>query len=281
MLKARVMTALVLLGIFLPVLWLAPLIWLGALLALVITLASWEWWRLLFPNNKKRAISYAGICLLNLAAWVMYANMDAVVVLLCMTVAFWVLMVPLIMKQSLEFDLAKWKWPLAISGLLILPACWFALMHLRAISMTLFLSVLILVWTADIGAYFVGKSFGKNKLAIRLSPGKSIEGAIGGGVLVLIVAFLGSFVVDDMKLFQLNFFDFLNQSIGWLGMIAVTILCFVMSIQGDLFESQLKRIAGVKDSSNLLPGHGGFLDRIDALLPVLPLAGLIVILITQ
>jgi phosphatidate cytidylyltransferase len=154
-------------------------------------------------------------------------------------------------------------------------------MHLRAVSMTLFLSVLILVWTADIGAYFVGKSFGKNKLAIRLSPGKSIEGAIGGGVLVLIVAFLGSFVVDDMKLFQLNFFDFLNQSIGWLGMIVITIICVLMSIQGDLFESQLKRIAGVKDSSNLLPGHGGFLDRIDALLPVLPLAGLIVILITQ
>ena len=281
MLKARVITALVLLGIFLPVLWLAPLIWLGALLALVITLASWEWWRLLFPNNKKRAISYAGICLLNLAAWVMYADMNAVVILLSMTVAFWFLIVPLMMKQSLEFDLNKWKWPLAISGLLILTACWFALMHLRAISMTLFLSVLILVWTADIGAYFVGKSYGKNKLAIRLSPGKSIEGAIGGGALVLILALMGSFVVDDMKLFQLNFFDFLNQSIGWLGMIDVTILCVAMSIQGDLFESQLKRIAGVKDSSNLLPGHGGFLDRIDALLPVLPLAGLIAILITQ
>lgn len=281
MLKARVITALALLGIFLPVLWLAPLIWLGALLALVITLASWEWWRLLFPNNKKRAISYAGICLLNLAAWVMYADMTAVVILLSMAVAFWFLIVPLMMKQSLEFDLNKWKWALAVSGLLILPACWFALMHLRAISMTLFLSVLILVWTADIGAYFIGKSFGKNKLAIRLSPGKSIEGAIGGIVFVLILALMGSFVVDDMKLFQLNFFDFLNQSIGWLSMIAVTIICVLMSIQGDLFESQLKRIAGVKDSSHLLPGHGGFLDRIDALLPVLPLAGLIVILITQ
>jgi len=281
MLKARIMTALVLLGIFLPVLWLAPLLWLGILIALVITLASWEWWRLLFPNNKKRAISYAGICLLNLAAWVMYADLNAVVALLCITVAFWVLIVPLIMRQSLEFDLTKWKWLLAISGLLIFPACWFALMHLRGMSMTLFLSVLILVWTADIGAYFVGKSFGRNKLAIRLSPGKSIEGAIGGGVLVLIVALLGSLVVDDVKLFQLNFFDYLNQSIGWLGMIAVTIICVLMSIQGDLFESQLKRIAGVKDSSHLLPGHGGFLDRIDALLPVLPLAGLIIILITQ
>lgn len=281
MLKARVITALVLLSIFLPVLWFAPLIWLGALLAIVITLASWEWWRLLFPHNKKRALSYAGICLLNLAAWLMYADMNAVVALLWITLAFWGLLVPLIMKQSLEFDLNQWKWPLAISGLFIFPACWFALMHLRAISMTLFLSVLVLVWAADIGAYFAGKAFGKNKLAIRLSPGKSIEGALGGAVFVLIIAFLGSFVFDNVDIFQLNFFSFLNQSIGWVGMFAVTILCVVMSIQGDLFESQLKRIAGVKDSSHLLPGHGGFLDRIDALLPVLPLAGLIVILITQ
>jgi phosphatidate cytidylyltransferase len=281
MLKARVITAIVLLGIFLPVLWLAPLIWLGALLALVITLASWEWWRLLFPQNKKRALSYAGIGLLNLAAWVMYADMNAVVVLLWAALAFWILVVPLVMKQSLEFDLNKWKWPLAVCGLFIFPACWFALMHLRAISMTLFLSVLVLVWAADIGAYFAGKSFGKNKLAVRLSPGKSIEGALGGALFVLMIAFLGSFVFDDVSIFQLNFFSFLNQSIGWVGMFAVTVLCVVMSIQGDLFESQLKRIAGVKDSSHLLPGHGGFLDRIDALLPVLPLAGLIVILITQ
>jgi phosphatidate cytidylyltransferase len=96
------------------------------------------------------------------------------------------------MKQSLEFDLNKWKWPLAVCGLFIFPACWFALMHLRAISMTLFLSVLVLVWAADIGAYFAGKSFGKNKLAVRLSPGKSIEGALGGALFVLMIAFLGS-----------------------------------------------------------------------------------------
>jgi len=281
MLKARVITAVVLLGIFLPVLWLAPLIWLGALLALVITLASWEWWRLLFPNNKKRAISYAGICLLNLATWFMYAGMDAVQLLLWITLGFWIVIVPLIMKQSLEFDLKKWRWPLAISGLFIFPACWFALMYLRGISMALFLSVLVLVWVADIGAYFSGKAFGKNKLAIRLSPGKSIEGAVGGCILVLIIALLGGLVLDNVELFQLNFFALLTDRLGWLSMVAITILCVAMSIQGDLFESQLKRIAGVKDSSQLLPGHGGFLDRIDALLPVLPVAGLIVILITQ
>ena len=280
MLKTRVITALALLGVFLPVLWFAPMIYLGALLALVITLASWEWWRLLFPDNHKRAISYAGLCLLNLVAWLMYADVLLVQLLLWITVAFWLLIVPVIMKQSLNLDILRWRWPLAIAGLFILPACWFALMHLRAVSMSLFLSVLILVWAADIGAYFVGKAFGKHKLALRLSPGKSIEGAIGGWVLVLAVAILGATVLADSTNTGQNFFSMLEQSWGWLLMFLVVTICVAMSIQGDLFESQLKRVAGVKDSSALLPGHGGILDRIDALLPVLPLAGLIVLMVS-
>jgi phosphatidate cytidylyltransferase len=279
MLKARVLTALALLAIFLPVLWFAPLIWLGALIAIVITLAAWEWWRLLFPQNSKRAVSYAGLCLLSLSFWFMYAGMQAIQILLWLTLAFWILVVPVLMSRALDLNMQFWRWPLAVAGLFILPACWFALMHLRAISMTLFLSVLILVWAADIGAYFAGKAFGKHKLAIRLSPGKSIEGAIGGCLLVLCIAILGASYFSDFELFQNNFFDLLQSKLGWTGMFALTVLSVAMSIQGDLFESQLKRIAGVKDSSALLPGHGGFLDRIDALLPVLPLAGLIVALI--
>ena len=278
MLKTRVITAIVLLGIFLPVLWFAPLIYLGALLAIVITLAAWEWWRLLFPNNQRRAFSYAGLCLLNLVAWLMYADIDAVKVLLCLTLAFWLLLAPFIMKQSLQLNLESWRWPLAAIGLFILPACWFALMHLRAVSMALFLSVLILVWAADIGAYFAGKAFGKHKLAKNLSPGKSIEGAVGGYLLVMVIGILGATLFADYPFTQNNFFALIQSSWGWSGMILVTALCVVMSIQGDLFESQLKRVAGVKDSSALLPGHGGFLDRIDALLPVLPLAGLIILM---
>lgn len=279
MLKARVLTAIALLAIFLPVLWFAPLIWLGVLIAIVITLAAWEWWRLLFPQNPKRAVSYAGLCLLSLSIWFMYAGMQAIQILLWLTLAFWILVVPILMSRALDLNMQFWRWPLAVAGLFILPACWFALMHLRAISMTLFLSVLVLVWAADIGAYFAGKAFGKHKLAIRLSPGKSIEGAIGGCLLVISIAILGASYFSEYELFQNNFFDLIKSKLGWSWMISLTFLSVVMSIQGDLFESQLKRIAGVKDSSALLPGHGGFLDRIDALLPVLPLAGLIVTLI--
>ena len=279
MLKTRVITALALLAVFLPVLWFAPLIWLGVLIALVITLAAWEWWRLLFPQNVKRAYSYAGLCLLNLATWFMYADIHAVEFLLWATLAFWLLLVPFFMSRALELNMSFWRWPLAVIGLFILPACWFALMHLRAISMSLFLSVLVLVWAADIGAYFAGKAFGKHKLAIRLSPGKSIEGAVGGWVLVLCIAVLSVVVLSEYDLTRTNYFYILQEKLGWLGLLVLTTLSVIMSIQGDLFESQMKRIAGVKDSSALLPGHGGFLDRIDALLPVLPLAALLMILV--
>ncbi len=135
------------------------------------------------------------------------------------------------------------------------------------------LSVLALVWIADIGAYFSGKAFGKRKLAPSISPGKSWEGAIGGGIAVLglsslVILFGGPWLLD-------TFVVQLHARLGWAATLGILLVLTAASVVGDLFESQLKRRAGVKDSSNLLPGHGGVLDRIDALIPVLPLAALI------
>src|SRR5690606_34522290 len=129
-------------------------------------------------------------------------------------------------------------------------------------------SVMTLVWIADVGAYFSGKAFGKRKLAPSISPGKSWEGAIGGGLLVLLAGFasLAWPALEDTFAVQLY------RHWGVIGMAAVLILMVAASIVGDLFESQLKRRAGMKDSSNLLPGHGGVLDRLDALIPTVPLA---------
>lgn len=135
------------------------------------------------------------------------------------------------------------------------------------------LSVMALVWIADIGAYFSGKAFGKRKLAPTISPGKSWEGAIGGGVAVLALSSLA--IVFGGPYLQDTFPVHLQRSLGWAATLGVLAVITAASIVGDLFESQLKRRAGVKDSSNLLPGHGGVLDRIDALVPVLPLAALI------
>jgi phosphatidate cytidylyltransferase len=152
-------------------------------------------------------------------------------------------------------------------------ACFAAILVFQAVSPVYLLSVMALVWIADIFAYFSGKAFGKNKLAPSISPGKSWEGAIGGGIAVLLISSLvilfgGPYLAD-------TFVVKLHASLGWLSTLVVLVVITGASIVGDLFESQLKRRAGVKDSSNLLPGHGGVLDRIDALIPVLPLAALI------
>jgi len=151
--------------------------------------------------------------------------------------------------------------------------CFAAIVDLFSTSPWYLLSVMAIVWIADIGAYFAGKAFGKRKLAPSISPGKSWEGAIGGGIAVLVIASLT--VVFGGPAFAGTFAVRVQQAFGWLGLVPILVLMTAASVVGDLFESQLKRRAGMKDSSNLLPGHGGVLDRIDALIPVLPLAALI------
>jgi phosphatidate cytidylyltransferase len=153
--------------------------------------------------------------------------------------------------------------------------CFAAIVELFRHSPVYLLSVMALVWIADIGAYFSGKAFGKRKLAPSISPGKSWEGAIGGGIAVLVIASATVLMAASGSPLADTFAVRLQAEHGW----AITILALLAitaaSVVGDLFESQLKRRAGFKDSSNLLPGHGGVLDRIDALIPVLPLAALI------
>jgi phosphatidate cytidylyltransferase len=151
--------------------------------------------------------------------------------------------------------------------------CFAAIVALYSHSPLFLLSVLAIVWVADIGAYFSGKAFGKRKLAPSISPGKSWEGAIGGGIAVLVLAGLSVQFGGDA--FANTFAAAVQHRYGWPALVVVLVLMVAASIVGDLFESQLKRRAGMKDSSNLLPGHGGVLDRIDALVPVLPLAALI------
>ena len=135
-------------------------------------------------------------------------------------------------------------------------------------SALLLLSVLMIVWLADIGAYFAGRAFGKHKLAPSISPGKTWEGVIGGVAAVLLVAFC----VICFSPWQTTLAAKILEKYGWVAMICGLVALVALSILGDLLESKLKRRAGIKDSSQLLPGHGGVLDRIDSLIPVLPLA---------
>jgi len=159
---------------------------------------------------------------------------------------------------------------LSLTYTLALLGCFIAIVSLFQHSPLYLLSVMAIVWVADIGAYFSGKGFGRHKLAPSISPGKSWEGVVGGWLAVLVIA-----ATTVMNVADETFPGRLYERFGWPGFIAVMSLLVAASVVGDLFESQLKRRAGFKDSSNLLPGHGGVLDRIDALLPVLPLAALI------
>ncbi len=146
-------------------------------------------------------------------------------------------------------------------------------MILRELGIGVLLSVAVLVWAADIGAYFVGKAIGRRKLAPTISPGKSWEGAIGGWLVVLLIA-LG---LAATQAFSPTWFSGMADHNGLAVVALLSTLLVVASVVGDLFESLLKRQVGMKDSSRLLPGHGGVLDRIDALLPVFPLAALLAI----
>jgi len=274
MLKQRVITALVLLGIFLPILIWGSIEALAVLFGVIIVLAAWEWWRLLFPAHHSRAYFYAALVLLSLLIFLVLGSNVVILGILWLATLFWLLVVPFLMRQSLDLSLSRWSWPLALAGLFILPACWFALMILRSNGTLFLLSALILVWIADVGAYFTGKKWGKNKLAVRLSPGKSVEGALGGLVLVIILGFGMAYGLNDFS--NANFYTWLLGTSGISGTLILLIVFVALSIQGDLFESQIKRLSGVKDSSSLLPGHGGVLDRIDALLPFLPACALLV-----
>jgi phosphatidate cytidylyltransferase len=173
---------------------------------------------------------------------------------------FWLLAAPL----WLTFKWRSNKIGLALSGLLVLVTAWLALVQLREIAALLVLWLLSVVWVADTAAYFCGKKFGKHKLAPKISPGKTLEGVYGAffAVSVYAIAIIAVSGNHSVSAFGKVVPAYLLLAVHW--------LITGLSIVGDLFESLLKRQAGVKDSGTALPGHGGILDRIDGLISSLP-----------
>lgn len=271
MLKTRVITALVLLAVLLPILFLLPQIYIGVFFLVALLAAAWEWSRLLAPEAGRAAWIYALFCLVIILFLLGMQNASWQLALLLLAVIFWFFIAPFILAKGMNLSLEKLRPFYVVLGLIILPATWFALVFLRELGLIFLLSSIALVWVADIGAYFVGKAFGKHKLAMQISPGKSIEGAIGGLVLCYVYAFLCVYFLP----FESTLFGAWAIRFGWVLMFLMVTVLTAFSIFGDLFESQLKRLAGVKDSSHLLPGHGGVLDRVDALIPAMPIAALL------
>ena len=271
MLKTRVITALVLLAVLLPVLFLLPPVYIGAFFLFALLAAAWEWSRLLAPEASRAAWLYVLFCLAIILFLLGMQNTAWQFALLLLAVLFWFFIAPFLLARGMNLSLERLRPFYVVLGLIILPATWFALVFLRELGLVFLLSSMALVWIADIGAYFVGKAFGKRKLAVQISPGKSVEGAIGGLLLCYLYALLCVIYLPvDSTLFGAWAIRF-----GWVPMFLMVTALVSFSIFGDLFESQLKRLAGVKDSSHLLPGHGGVLDRVDALIPTMPIAALL------
>ncbi|SAK53968.1 phosphatidate cytidylyltransferase [Caballeronia ptereochthonis] len=265
MLKTRVITAIVLLAVLLPITLFAPVGAFGALIGFVVVFAAWEWGRLLKLNGAG-PVAYAlvaGIALV-FSTWLGVASKP----LYQMAGIFWVLAGPYVLLRKPTLAAGAWRAFLLFAGIVVFVACWHAVVDARTRGVAFVLSLLLVVWLADIGAYFAGKALGRHKLAPSISPGKTWEGAIGGWLAVIVIGALAA----ATGFYAPTVFTAFAERLGWdRSFVAFTVLV-AFSVIGDLFESLLKRQAGVKDSSGLLPGHGGVLDRIDALLPVLPIA---------
>lgn len=275
MLKQRIATALVLLAVLLPALF-ASTPWPFAVLMLLMAgAAAWEWARLNAASAAAAVamgLLVAACCALALCAgWVRTGP----------NIAWWLAFGVWVLGGALALKVGPGAWHTLPKlarwtlGLAAVWTAWLALSSARATGINFILSIFCLVWMADVAAYFGGRAFGRRKLALAISPGKSWEGVWSGMVGVQLLALL--WILADRHWLQgsadsLSLFSVLLNRLGIAGLVLTLVFLSAMSVVGDLVESLVKRSAGAKDSSGLLPGHGGVLDRVDALLPVFPIA---------
>lgn len=276
MLRQRVITAIVLLLVMALCLWL-PAAWpFLALLAVACGCAAWEWLRLTVPPAWGKILPVVGgvvvfgICAMWTADWTAdqsgFGRGESVAWLgnlVYLSAVIWVLGAVAVVVQGDAQPRSTGSLAWTAFAPIALLSAWAALaiMYLQ-FSAWFVISLLITVWVADVAAYFAGRAIGKRKLAPRVSPGKTVAGAVAG-VLCAVLWLVGSGLLSAGS-FGAQLIAY--WSLG--GAIVIAALLGALSIVGDLFESLLKRRAGSKDSSQLLPGHGGVYDRIDAILPV-------------
>ena len=300
MLKQRVITALVLMAILLPSLAVEAL-WPFALLSLAfVSAAGWEWarlnqapgWKAWALGGAVAAASVGAALLSDLPVWAVppldqpaasaqphvHAWGHAPVGFALPGGLWWGAAVLWVLGGALALRWGGTQWrtlPVpwrALLGVVLAVLAWLALTEAKLQGLNFLLSVLCLVWVADIGAYFGGRAFGRRKLAPSISPGKSWEGVLAGMLATLLLAAAWIGVDQHWHVDSPSLYSRLLMGLGLPGLVLAVLALTGMSVVGDLFESLVKRQAGEKDSSQLLPGHGGVLDRIDALLPVLPLS---------
>ncbi len=272
MLKTRIATAILLFAAFFCALFfLPPLGWTGVT-ALVAAVAFWEWGALMKqpgPNRVVLGVVMIALCsgiglmfpsALGLDGYSSEAAWHVGRWLYLPAGVFWLLVVPfwLRCRWALQNPIAG-----CLTGVIVILPTWLALVQLRQLGGVPLAAIMAVVWLADIAAYFSGRAFGRHKLAPTISPGKTWEGAVGGALAVVLYGLLLAPRLPQVLAENLLLLTF------------VLLILAAISVVGDLFESMLKRQAGMKDSSNVLPGHGGILDRIDSLTSTLPLVSLV------
>ncbi len=272
MLRQRVITAIVLLALLLPALF-AQSPWPFALLTLLlIGAAGWEWGRL-NAAGASGSVAVGIVVALGCVAAIALGWVAGTP-----PFAWWAAALLWVLGGAVALSAGPIGWPRLpaslrlVLGVLALVVAWLALARSRDVGLNFLLSVFALVWVADIAAYFGGRRFGRNKLAPSISPGKSWEGVWSGMAAVALMAIVWCIADSRLAVEDGSLYHRLNALLGWGGLLLGVAFLVAMSVVGDLVESLVKRAAGMKDSSGLLPGHGGVLDRIDALLPVFPLA---------
>ncbi|MDN6319836.1 MAG: phosphatidate cytidylyltransferase [Marinobacter sp.] len=268
MLKTRIITALILAPVAIGGIFFLPPTGFALFTAAIIALGAWEWANMSGLEQQPGRIGYAAA-----VAIILYSLVDvSAVVVLWLALLWWI--VCFLLVRSYPAGSERWgSVPVrALMGLLVLVPAWVGLNHLRAggfqfgdtdSNLLVILYVFCVVWVADIGAYFAGRAFGKAKLAPRVSPGKSWAGVWGGLVAVGVFALAASVFVSASA----------TEAVL---LIVTSLVTGLVSVLGDLLESMLKRFRGIKDSSRLLPGHGGIMDRIDSLTAAAPVFALII-----
>ncbi|HVL02753.1 MAG TPA: phosphatidate cytidylyltransferase [Dongiaceae bacterium] len=257
MLKQRIITAVILLPLILGAIFYLPTAWFALAMAIPVALGAWEWANIMGIEEPVKRAPYVGI-VLSLLVLVMLTGFNGVLYLGCL---WWAAAVWLV--KAYPNEVARWEGRGIQSciGLLVLVPAWWSLVLIQRQpdGEWWLLYVMLLVWGADTGAYFVGRKLGKNKLAPAVSPGKSVEGLLGGLATTAIIALIVAFSTAA------------SAQVGLIPFLLISLVAVIGSVYGDLAESMFKRHRGIKDSSQLLPGHGGVLDRIDSITAAVPL----------
>ncbi len=262
MLKQRILTAVILIPLVLAGILYLPVIAIASILAVLMLQGAWEWSRL--AGLQQRTLRFAYVALLALVLWLLWRQMGTDTwrpMMAYSSAIFWLLatvwiFLPQLGKQQNVLNTSV----KLLAGLFVLGLSWYALVTIQAapqLGPRWILYLLFLIWIADSGAYFAGRAFGRHKLAPVVSPGKTWEGVAGALLLVFLYSLTAPYWLPLTE----------GQAST---LVAISLLLVPVSVIGDLFESLMKRQSGIKDSGQLLPGHGGVMDRIDSLTAVFP-----------